>query len=536
MRGMRGMGGLKGLAGTGTLVRLALRRDRVMIPAWVVSITLLVASTASAFDKLYDTAAKRADVASSTAANGSLRALYGRVFDTGVGGLTAWRMMAFGAALAGLMALLLVVRHTREEEEAGRLELVGAGAVGRRAPLAAALVTGFGASLLLGLLVTLAMLGQGAAGALAFGLCFAGAGCAFAAVAAVTAQLTESARAAKGIAGAVLGLAFLLRAAGDAGSGTLAWLSPLGWAENIRPYADERWWIAALFAAWAAGLVAVAYALVDRRDLDASLLPARPGPAMAGPRLRGPYGLAWRLQRGSLWGWTLGFAVGGACLGGLANGATDLVHDNKQLADAIRDMGGSTALVDSYLAAMTGVMGMIAAVYVVQAVLRLQSEETSGRAEPVLAAAVSRVRWAGSHLAVAVCGSVLLMLVSGLTMGLTYGATADDTGGQLWRLTGAALVQLPAIWLVASVAVLVYGLVPRLAAAGWSVVSLTLAIGLYGPVLKLNHWVMDLSVFSHLPKAPSADVTAAPLLLLTALAVGLGGAGLAALRRRDLIA
>ena len=56
--------------------------------------------------------------------------------------------------------------------------------VGRRAPLTAALVTGFGASLLLGLLVTLALLGQGTAGALAFGLAFAGTGCAFAAVAA----------------------------------------------------------------------------------------------------------------------------------------------------------------------------------------------------------------------------------------------------------------------------------------------------------------------------------------------------------------
>lgn len=152
---------MNALTGTGTLTRLALRRDRVMIPAWVVPIALLVASTASAFGGLYDTPAERAGVAASTAGNGSLRALYGPVFDTGIGGLTAWRMMAFGSALAGLMAILLVVRHTREEEEAGRLELVGAGAVGRRAPLAAALVTGFGAALLLGLLVTLALLGQG---------------------------------------------------------------------------------------------------------------------------------------------------------------------------------------------------------------------------------------------------------------------------------------------------------------------------------------------------------------------------------------
>ncbi|WP_406266320.1 ABC transporter permease [Actinacidiphila glaucinigra] len=525
---------MNALTGTGTLTRLALRRDRVMIPAWVVPIALLVASTASAFGGLYDTPAERAGVAASTAGNGSLRALYGPVFDTGIGGLTAWRMMAFGSALAGLMAILLVVRHTREEEEAGRLELVGAGAVGRRAPLAAALVTGFGAALLLGLLVTLALLGQGARGAVAFGIAFAGAGCSFAAVAAVAAQLTESARAARGISGAVLGLAFLARAVGDAGSGTLTWLSPLGWAENIRPFADERWWVAALFAAWAAGLVAVAYALVARRDIDASLLPTRPGPATAGRRLRSAQGLAWRLQRGSLWGWTAGFAAGGAALGGLADGAADLVRDNERLADVMRDMGGASGLVDSYLASMTGVMGMIAAIYAVQAVLRLQGEENSGRAEPVLTTGVGRVRWAAGHALLAFAGSVLLMAVSGFTMGLGYGVTTGDAGGQTARLTMAGLVQLPAVWFVAAVALLLYGAAPKAARASWGVASLTLAIGLYGPALRLSPWVMDLSVFTHLPKVPSADVTVAPLAVLTVLALALAVLGLAALRRRDI--
>ncbi|MDX6331780.1 MAG: polyether ionophore transport system permease protein, partial [Streptomycetaceae bacterium] len=135
--------------GTGTLLRLALRRDRSMIPTWVLSLGLRVASTSSSLGALYNTQAKRTDLAASMTGNGSLRAMYGPVFDTGIGGLTAWRTTAFGAALIGLMALLLVIRHTREEEESGRLELLGSGAVGRRAPLAAALVTGCGASLAL---------------------------------------------------------------------------------------------------------------------------------------------------------------------------------------------------------------------------------------------------------------------------------------------------------------------------------------------------------------------------------------------------
>jgi ABC-2 type transport system permease protein len=529
---LRGSG--NALAGTGTLVRLALRRDRIMIPAWVLPLALMVWSAAESFASLYRTPAERADVAASMARNASLRALYGPVFDTGIGGLTAWRMMAFAAALTGLMALLLVVRHTREEEESGRLELIGAGAVGRRAPLAAALLAGFGASAALATLVTLLLLGQGATGALAYGLALGATGCVFAAVGAVTAQLTESARAAKGLAGAVLGLAFLLRAAGDAGSGTLSWLSPLGWAEYVRPYGDERWWVLGLFAALTAGLVAMAHLLVARRDLDAALLPSRPGPAGAGPRLAGAPGLAWRLQRGSLWAWTGSYLIAGGVFGAIANGAADLVRDSAQLTDTVRRMGGATGLVDSFLASLIGTLGMVAAVYTVQAVLRLRAEESAGRAEPILATAVGRLRWAGSHLLLAAAGSVVVMLAAGLGMGLGYGASVSDVGGQLPRMAAAGLVQLPTVWLVTAIAVLLYGAAPKLVALSWSVVSVSIGIGLYGPLLKLSHWALDVSPFTHLPKVPAADVTAGPLLWLALLTAGLTAMGLTALRRRDI--
>ncbi|MCQ4081649.1 ABC transporter permease [Streptomyces sp. RB6PN25] len=524
--------------GTPSLVRLALRRDRIMIPAWVLSLAVIVIGTASSISTLYPTEAGRASLAASMAANGSLRALYGPVYGTSIGGLTAWRMGSMGPALAGLMTLLLVVRHTREEEEAGRLELVGAGVVGRRAPLTASLITGCGASLLLALLITLGLLTQGAVGAVAFGLAFGAVGCVFAAVAAVTAQLTESARAAKGIAGALLGVAFLVRATGDAaapgGPEWVAWLSPLGWAERLHPYAHERWWVLALFAGVIVLLVTAAYALVAGRDLDAGLLPSRPGPERAGRRLRGAYGLAWRLQRGSLWGWAFGYAVSGLVFGATGKGIADLGRTNKSIADEINHLGGTHSLVDSFLAAMINFLGMLAAVYIVQAVLRLRGEESDGRAEPVLATAVGRLRWAASHLVIAAAGSVVLMVAGGIAMGIGYGASVSDVSGQVPRMTGAGLVQLPAVLFVGALAVLILGAAPKMAMASWSAASLTLAIGLYGPLLKLSRWVLDLSAFTHLPKVPTAPATATPLLWLLVLTAALTASGLAALRHRDM--
>jgi ABC-2 type transport system permease protein len=141
---------------------------------------------------------------------------------------------------------------------------------------------------------------------LALGLQFAAAGFMFAAVGAVTAQLTTGAGGARGIAVGVLGAAFLLRVAGDVSGqagGGLSWLSPIGWAHRIRPYGGERWWVLALPVALAVLLVVVAVALSARRDVGAGLLPPRSGPAAA-PGLRSPLALAWRLHRGLLAGWT----------------------------------------------------------------------------------------------------------------------------------------------------------------------------------------------------------------------------------------
>ncbi len=68
-------------------------------------------------------------------------------------------------------------------------------------------------------------------------------------------------------------------------------------------------------------------------------------------------------------------------------------------------MGGQSGLTDTFLAAMVGIMGLVAALYIVASVLRLNGEETSGRAEPVLANAVGRLRWAGGHLVIAFGGA-----------------------------------------------------------------------------------------------------------------------------------
>ena len=58
----------------------------------------------------------------------------------------------------------------------------------------------------------------------------------------LTAQYAVSARAAAGLAGAALAVAFVLRAIGDVGDGSLSWLSPIGWSQQTQPFAGHRVW------------------------------------------------------------------------------------------------------------------------------------------------------------------------------------------------------------------------------------------------------------------------------------------------------
>ena len=85
--------------------------------------------------------------------------------------------------------------------------------------------------------------------------------------------------------------------------------------------------------------------------------------------------------------------------------------------------------------------------------------------------------------------------------------------------------------------VAVTALVPRWAATvSWTVLVVSILLGpLFGAAtLQLPGWMQDASPFTHIPKAPAADVAALPVVGLLATAAILAGAGLVAFRRRNL--
>ena len=525
------------LTGTGALFRFALRRDRLRLPVWIAGGTSMVVTQSISSQALYGTAADLAAYRASVGSNAATIALAGPPvgLDT-VAGAVAFEISATVMLIAALMAMFTVTRHTRADEEAGRTELLRSARVGRHAPLLAAVLLSSLACVVLALAIGAATTASGLPplGSFVLGASVGACGLVFTGITAVAAQATGHTRAVYGAVGGLFAVAFVLRAVGDIEGNWVRWTSPIGWAQATHPFTDDAVLPLLLCLVVAAVLVVAGVALLDRRDLGSGLSQPRPGRPAARRALLSPVGLALRLHRGALIAWTVGLGLLGLVYGALADSVETLIGENEQALAVFGDPDGDQ-LVDAYLGTTFAVTALLASAYAVSAVLRARAEEAGDRAEVLLATATSRPAWLGSHVLVALLGSALAMSVAGVTTGLVRTAQTGE-GAAFGRMVGAAVSYVPAVWVVAGIAVALFGLLPRVAAAtAWTAVGLVLLITMFAEPFRWPGWVSDLSPLSWIPAQPLEEWAAAPLLGSAAVAAVLLTAGFAGFRRRDVV-
>jgi ABC-2 type transport system permease protein len=530
-------------AGTGSLLRLASRRDRVLIPVSVLALVAFAAGSAQATIGLYPSLTSALEIIRPLVANPASVALYGPMTSLTLDSFAVFKTVLLGGVFVCLLAYIVVRRHTRTEEESGRLELLGAGAIERRSPLTAAILLGTTTVVATAALTaaSLAAVGLDARGSFAFGVCWLVMGLSWVGVTAVAAQLTETTRGTAAISLGALGAAFLLRALGDtAGDDNparfLSWLSPLGWGQHVSPYGDNRLWPFWIGLVAFVLLVAVAYRLQERRDLGAGLLPSRPGSPRGSMRSVGA--LTLRLARGTLVGWGVSAVVIGAVVGSIAANLESLSGSDTTL-DLLRKLSGAAGrqvqLVDIFFTTELHIIAIAVAALGISIITRLRTEETSLRAE-VLLSTTSRTGWAVSHLVVALVSTAVVMALVGLVAGAADGQRSGDATTSVGRLVPAALATVPAIWVCVAAALLLVGVVPRLTGLAWAVLIAFLLLSELVPVLGLPDWMTNLSPFGHVPSMPADDGRLLPLVLLTVVAAAAAAVGLAGLRRRDILA
>lgn len=528
------------------LLRAALLRERVILPVWLAGIALLLLASGVAIEREFGGSEERAAIVALAAGNPAFLFLRGAPDGTGVGAVVFFQTFSFLAVLVGLMTTFLVTRHTRADEERGRSELVAAAPLRRTDPLLVALAVALLANLTVAALTTGAGLAIGLdpAGAVVTGLALGAVGVCFAGVAALAAEAMPSPRGANGIAAAAVGIAYLVRGAGDALGRAVdltrvepAWpalLSPIGWAQASRPFSAADPLPLLVPVALGVVLAAGAIAARRRRDLGASLVPERLGrPAWAGA---GATRLAIRGQLGT----TLGWAIGTALLGVLAGALTPLIVEamaaNDELAALIRRLapGLEADSGELFAIALLGIAGTLATAAGVHALLRLRIDEAEDRAELLLASGLGRTGWYARQVAVAVGSMLLVAAVGGLAAGVGFVLSGADTGRVATSLAAIG-VHVPAGSVFLALTALAFAVRPRWTVGiAWGLLVVGLVVGQLGDLLGLPDWAQDLSPFHHVPAVPIQEPD--PLALLAWGGAGLAGLVLAGalLRRRDL--
>jgi ABC-2 type transport system permease protein len=542
------------VTGVAALIRAIIRRDRIRLGVWLAVIPILHVVFINAFGSMFN------DDPVGLAARGALaRTPTSVVFGGPAYGADNYTLaVMFGNELTlyyaialAIGAATLIMRATREDEERGAYELVGAAPVGRFAQLTASMITVSATMLIAGALIgTISVLvgDFDVASSFVFGIGIALCAISFAALACLTAQLATSAKSGNMAVLLAIAAAFMLRALGDFWGITRepprnwslpSFFSPLAWVQQARPFVDLRVWPILLYIPLTVVLVAAAFLVQSRRDYGQGVFAARLGRSQARASLNGVLALNLRLVRMSWINWA-GFAVvySIAC-GPLMGDIESYMASNPEIGGYLGlppDAAGAL-IVETFVAMLVWFAALFSVCFALSAIGRFRSDETSGLLELQLALPVSRNRLLAAHGTIALVGAIAITWLGSLALGMTIpsefrkGASALGYG---FEVANKSLAYVPALALSVALAVLLIGAAPKLSALNWALLGWAIIGGLFGPALGMPKWAVNISPIAATPQVPMVDVTATPLVVMSVLAILGCAAGVWTLSRRDI--
>jgi ABC-2 type transport system permease protein len=511
-------------------------RTRTLAFAWLFALYSYIEP--AGFRSGYPTLADRLAFAHSFANNDAIRLFYGYPYDpVSIAGYSAWRVGGTLAIAAAVLGVLAAVRALRAEEDAGRTELVLAGAVRREAAFGAAI-----AAVAAGVaLVWVAETAGFIAGALPVGgsaylaLATVSVTAVFVGVGALVCQLAPTRRIALELGLAVVALSLLLRVVADTSSGVgwLRWLTPLGWAEELRPFTSPQPLVLIAPLAATVVLLAVAARIAAGRDTGTGLLPARDSRA---PRLRllsSPLAQAARSERGSLIAWTASTAAFALVLGIVSKSVSSAGIPSNLRKEFAKLGSGSIVTPSGYLSFVFIFFILAVSLFACAQIGAARQEESSEQLETLLSQPVSRQRWLGGRLLLAVAAAALLSLVAGL---MTWaGAVSEGVAISLGHGLEAGANCLPVALCFLGLAALAYAVVPRASSGiAYSLVTLAFVWYLIGALVGVPHWLVELTPFAHVGFVPTQQFRTGSALAMLAIGAAAALLALAVFRRRDL--
>jgi len=544
---------------TGTLVKFIFRRERITSTVWVLILVLFTMGVAPAMAEMFPDTASRSQFA--TAFNNPMMvAMMGPIYGVDnytSGAMYGGLMLVWYAIAVAVMNIFFVVRHTRADEQAGRVEVVRSLPTGRLANLNATMISAVIINLILGLLtgLGLAVLGidtMDFAGSMIYGAATAAIGIVFASITAVFSQLSSNSGGATGISFASIGLFYMIRAAGDMqGIEIVSCISPLGLVLRSQAYVENNIWPSLVLLLTAIGLSILALKLNSMRDLGQGFIAAKPGRATASPLLHSSFGLAWRLLRSPLIIWSIVMLTLGASYASVVGEIDSFIGDSPEYMTilgvpvealpSLSQADQTKMIVESFGIFVTLMMTLVAIVPLINAVLKICSEEREGRAENVLTRAVPRCKYMAGYVALAYIASVVIQFLTFIGLYGTAAYVAGDSNPFVFGdLLKSFFAFLPALWIMIGFAVFIVGVIPKATGLIWGYFGIATFTSFIGRLVFTGNlsWLMNITPLHFVSQPePMKDyvINFTPLIIMTLIAAVMTVTGFIAYRRRDIV-
>ena len=521
------------------LMAFTLKRDKFWLPIWLIAVIVSAISFAPLFPALAETKEEIAILAE-TMKSPVMVALTGPIYgdEYTYGIMFIQTMLVWLIILVAIMNIFFVVRHTRKDEEDGRIEILRSLPVGKASNLFSVTVLMVAFNLIIAIgsgfgLYALKTEGMDFKGCILFGFALGACGIFFAVLAMLFAQLSSTSRGSTGFSIAVLGCLYLLRAYGDLENDKFSLLTPFGLAGRVQFFYKNDIWPLLVLLTVSVVVFIIAFLLNTRRDLGASLLPERNGREHAPKSLNGPFGLSFRLVKGTIIAWGVTILIFAASYGSVFGDLTDFYNSNELFKAMIGAQGNSDEMMNSMVATLMLIMALIAVVPAVSVVLRLKTEAKKGRLEQIYALPVSKSKNIFGYFIHGV-GAVVLMqalCVIGI-WGSSEVSLKDPIALHVFVKT--ALNFMPPMLIFAGLAVFLIGVCPKATSLVWYYLVFCFVMSYIGNFLEMPKWAMKISVFGIIAHYPAKSIEITPIILLLAATCILTVIGIVAYRKRDL--
>lgn len=529
---------MNGLHFTGTmrLLKFYLRRDRFLLPTWILLSMWVIATQLSFVNSLPDWQEFITELSSMQLT----AALLGPIKPLSLEGAILWRGMLQSSIVVMFGAAFTTIRHTLTEEVSGRNELILGKPVGRFANLTAALILSCTGSLLAGLLASFILIISGFAimGSLIAGATLTLSGWIFAGIGALSAQIFEHSGQARGVIFGFYGLTMVSMVLNNINGGYtgFAWLVPEAWFRITIPFGENRIWPLFLFIILCALPVLIAYRLLARRDLGAGIIKEKLGSATASPRLNSPLSLAYKQHKFMIFIWIIAMTFLGVALGSVIPSISDTVSsmlvDVSTWDEAIAKLGNQ----EGFMALCIYILGLMAglSVFGISMVQNIRHEENEHYSEMILSKPISRYHWMGSYLVIAFLGSAIILLSLGLSSGIGWSITSGDIN-HLPRVLVMSLSKIPSVWTIIGIATLLYGWLPKIAPfLSWVILGIFIFIEMLWEVGIVGWSALQLTPFAYAHYTiPIQELSIISLIILTGIAAALTYLGLLGFKHRS---